>query len=861
MYKKIGILLILIALLTGVFTVVYADSDYSDIQSEATLLTYLNIVTPYDDGDYHMEELVTRAKLCKMMYVILMRGNDYADGTGAVFADVPKDYWAAGYIEALHSMGYVNGYDNGMFFPDAPVTFEQASKMIISVLGYSVQAERAGGWSKGYMKIASELGLHDGVTVEPMQSVTREQIIRLIANALKIKPMVTSAESNRDLMTADKTILDEYFHIEKVSGRVQANDQTGIGGSSKLGDGKIQIEGAVYDCADPGYRSFLGKYVEGYADKTEEGKLICLRESSISKSVRISAEELKSENGGGTGDFQNPRKDPFIKYRDKEKKRIKTLKIEKTATIIKNGQKLGYASEIKNEDIIPEVGEIEVISDKNGKNDVVNIHSYEYYVVGFINITDGRITDKFGKPELATGGDVTYDIQYNGRTIGLDALNEWDVLAVAADKDRKNLHIIKIGQTVNGNIEAISDDMIKIEGKEYKKGNILAFGDVVIGSSGTFYLGIDNEVVAAQLASIEGERYAVCLKMIYDGEENVLSFKMFSSDNKAAVYKCSDKIQIDSTRVTDLETFYGSNVFRDDDGNFERQIVKFSTNKNNEIVKLYTQKGGSVKKEATGLYIYCKKGAIGSNYRADENTIAFFIPNDKNAPDSEYEAYRLTSIAENWHTVDVYDLAEDYTSQCVVIIDESERFSVEYASRPIAIIKSINSAVNEENESVKAVTVMMNGKESDFLTEEDLDFTKMTEDGKKELATGDVILFEVDTKGDIRKFYVLLDNEYAGKNYTETWFNSDAGIVKSEAANSVLYTVNGIIKDQINDIILVDINGVVKPYSLKNCMFYKYDRNEKIKLSMGFVGDLYKGAHVFMRVYKSELQELVVYDE
>jgi len=62
-----------------------------------------------------------------------MHGADYipAPATGAVFADVPADYWAAAWIEALAAEGITGGCGNGSFCPDAPVTRAQMAVFLV----------------------------------------------------------------------------------------------------------------------------------------------------------------------------------------------------------------------------------------------------------------------------------------------------------------------------------------------------------------------------------------------------------------------------------------------------------------------------------------------------------------------------------------------------------------------------------------------------------------------------------------------------------------------------------------------------------------------------------------------------------
>jgi ELWxxDGT repeat protein len=69
------------------------------------------------------DRAVTRAELA----VLLLRSRFGLDffppaGTGAVFGDVPADYWARDWIEHLVALGVTGGCGNGDYCPDRPVT-------------------------------------------------------------------------------------------------------------------------------------------------------------------------------------------------------------------------------------------------------------------------------------------------------------------------------------------------------------------------------------------------------------------------------------------------------------------------------------------------------------------------------------------------------------------------------------------------------------------------------------------------------------------------------------------------------------------------------------------------------------------
>ena len=78
-------------------------------------------------------------------------------------------------ICTMHALGVVNGTDPDMFSPDAHVTYAQACKLIIDVLGYRSYAEiKYGEYPEGYVMMAGELEINDGVKdVKWMQVLPR----------------------------------------------------------------------------------------------------------------------------------------------------------------------------------------------------------------------------------------------------------------------------------------------------------------------------------------------------------------------------------------------------------------------------------------------------------------------------------------------------------------------------------------------------------------------------------------------------------------------------------------------------------------------------------------------------------------
>ena len=84
------------------------------------------------NGNYCPTNNVTRAQ----MAIFLLRGihgSYYTPpaATGTVFADVPADYWAASWVEQLALEGITGGCGNGNYCPDAPITRAEMSIFLL----------------------------------------------------------------------------------------------------------------------------------------------------------------------------------------------------------------------------------------------------------------------------------------------------------------------------------------------------------------------------------------------------------------------------------------------------------------------------------------------------------------------------------------------------------------------------------------------------------------------------------------------------------------------------------------------------------------------------------------------------------
>ncbi len=150
--KKIVSLVLALMMILSMASTAFAGTfeDLKDsaanLQKAADLLSGLKIVQGFPDGEFKAEQGVTRAQMAVMLV--------NARGLASIATDTPsftdsQDHWAKGEIALASDLGIINGRGNGIFDPDAAVTYQEAAVMMLRALGYS-NLSINGGASEAY---------------------------------------------------------------------------------------------------------------------------------------------------------------------------------------------------------------------------------------------------------------------------------------------------------------------------------------------------------------------------------------------------------------------------------------------------------------------------------------------------------------------------------------------------------------------------------------------------------------------------------------------------------------------------------------------------------------------------------------
>ncbi|MGI8586745.1 MAG: S-layer homology domain-containing protein [Chloroflexia bacterium] len=111
---------------------------FSDVPPDSPYFYYVEdayahgAISGYSDATFRPFNPVTRAQISKMISI----AKNWAQITPnpPSFSDIPADFWATGYVEAVYAQGVVSGYSDGTFRPANMTTRAQLSKMLANAL-------------------------------------------------------------------------------------------------------------------------------------------------------------------------------------------------------------------------------------------------------------------------------------------------------------------------------------------------------------------------------------------------------------------------------------------------------------------------------------------------------------------------------------------------------------------------------------------------------------------------------------------------------------------------------------------------------------------------------------------------------
>lgn len=150
----------------------------------------------YPDGTVRPGGSITRAEATTIFFRLLTeesRSQFWA--TENRYSDVSAGQWYNNAVSTMTRAGIVNGYPDGTFRPNAPITRAEMAKIIALFAKLEPSAERfpdtAGHWAEPYIRLAAGSGWIEGYpdgTFRPDRAITRAETVTMIDRVLERVP-------------------------------------------------------------------------------------------------------------------------------------------------------------------------------------------------------------------------------------------------------------------------------------------------------------------------------------------------------------------------------------------------------------------------------------------------------------------------------------------------------------------------------------------------------------------------------------------------------------------------------------------------------------------------------------------------
>lgn len=589
--KKLLALVLALTLALGTFTFVAAapeDVVGEDCENAVARLGALDILAGYPDGTFRPEQPVTRAEFAKIIVSAMGVGEAAQYAAGATkFADVPADHWATGFINVAVDVGIINGYPDGTFLPENQVTFAEAIKMIVAALGYTPKAEAMGGYPGGYLAVAAEEEITDGVSVISTLSANRGDVAMMVNNSLEVYLMEQTAYGDRPTWEASetRTLLNTKLGVKESKGIVEDIAKTG---TKKLSENEFELECEAKDGVSGIYEMAIDANTESLFLK--EVKVLYKEKGGAKKVVWVGVETADKDIVFDTvviGGKNNDDKEVELKVADKKYAwldgKIADAEIyinyEKYSASSKTAKDLeGYYGYFVFDGKEIKAANLFEFDDKGFVTDVLKDE------IEYVDLYDAE-------EQVLVLDDYDEIFVYNKdfTAAKLDDVDEGSVIFYWEDDDE--LFLMVVNETAEGEIGRVRDDRVTIDGKNYVRAKndneITAIvslnkgkdfdhwskintGDV-IDEDVTLYLDLNRQIAAlvTDAKATSDTMYGI-VTWYYEGRSP--SVEIFTSEGKEVEYYFDKR--------ADAEVF--ANCFDNDDDEMV-WAIKYKLNSDGEI--------------------------------------------------------------------------------------------------------------------------------------------------------------------------------------------------------------------------------------------------------------------------------------
>ena len=748
-------------------------NDGSVMQNAVTTLASLNVLQGYGDDTFQPEKTVSRAEFA-VMTVRLLSVEAAGFSGSASYSDVDASHWSYGYINMATQLGIINGFEDGSFRPNDPVTYVQALKMTVNLLGYEPYALRKGGFPQGYLVTASELNLLKNVQYTPEEEVTRGTMAVILFNALDCELMEwtgQSADSDSYQVIKDKTLKENLLRssgLKYYTGILNAVGFSRIYGSGSLPEDGLELDGRRFLSDVENAVDLLGYQVEIYASQDGEDEVGTVQAINPlrrkNETLRVYGKDLE--------DIKNKK----LTYLEGEKSESAT--IAQDAYFLYNNRKVSPYTDV---DMKTEDGIIDLVdNDNDGEYEVVFLKESLSLPVERVSLANDSLSVKIGEEvvsfNLGTNekGSERYLHDMDGNTLELKEISKDDVVQIVASKDRSYLDITLLDRTETGTVQEISlsgrHPVLTIGEQSFE--TLCDITGVKVANSIEYTLNAEGQIVFIKELFGENNQYGVIVASNKSGglrggisvklavgktaETEELKdgkIKLNVANDEIRVYSFADKIRFRSgdSQVTLMED------------ELEKRLtypaaILYGTNSDGEINSIRMAEPMENSEEGEKLFndkVWSFGGKGNGAFRTNEDTIFVCVPEGGADSDDDYYVVRdFDPTNSDGYQVQGYEY-DSFANAVRLVVYTSEMNAeidgVISNKTKVAVVDSITQGLNDDGDTVYRLAYYQNRERTTLPVKESASMSARL----ARLHQGDLFYFSKNSKGEVDKIETI----------------------------------------------------------------------------------------------------------
>ncbi len=570
---------------------VFATEETTPIDN--LLIDKLELIEAIKLAEFEESELsspITRGKFYKMVCILM--GYPAMEASDIVFSDVDLKSEEAGYINALSKIGMITAA-GGKIYPEMPIKYSDAVKLLVNALGYAPLAKR-----KGYEYVINKTKLNKDITGDTSKDLTVGDAVIMVYNSLFIEPMVkklTTSPSNSEYEIAENTnYLEMNFGVHVTEGIVTGVDITRIQGDNDVTPYHIEIDGLSLDIGflnNP--YDYLGYEVKAYWKDIDdfEPTLLYIEKMVSNNVVEFNVDDVVEIT------------DSNIKVYDAVDKKRKSYGIRRAIPVIYNGVTTDRVLTLNM--LSDSMGNIRLV-DNNGDRtyDIIFADVYDNYVVSHMDNGVKVMYDKFDSSKFIALDDTldnpfvkVYDP--SGKEVAPTKIKKGNIVSVYNSDDLYQTYVrAYISDTViKGTIDELdlSNKIMTVDESEYKiPSSVISKLSHLLhpGTDVKLYIDVRGQVAYIEPSQTGEMKYAYIIDAAgKNGLKGQIEFLIYNTNDEFLILDSAKKIRIDGKlyKNNDQSIFsylekvskamFGSTT----PGGSKSSVVKFSLNSDGEI--------------------------------------------------------------------------------------------------------------------------------------------------------------------------------------------------------------------------------------------------------------------------------------